>query len=899
MKQTPLCLLLLALMFPVLSSAQRVYSRRLTVSQGEYIHDIEGSSDGGLYMLYTQNNVYGLCKTDALGNLQWSKLITPGAGKLEVAANGNVFTSSGGVLSKFTGAGVPVWAISLSFSITDFDVADDGEIFCTGGNKVCKLDSNGAVLWGETLYDINQTVDIVASVAGGAYIAANARSSIAEFKRGTLVKVSDLGAVAWSRQAQALYMSFFRVVETPDMQVSVAAVEPNSTYTATRLFRFDASGTPLWNSMIGPVRYHDAVSDMTATSNNGVAITGVSSDGPLFFYKDVFVYWVSSTGAGIAAFPNMQYGSLGTQIPMFPRISTTSDGLLAYAYSESDGYVTSHKAWYGKLSAIGSSCKPRTNASTLWNAVTNPVSVVPNAISVTVTPMTATATASSLQVDSLCSYCTTPATAAFSTASSGLDVTVTNSSTQALSYTWDWGDGSSSTTASPTHTYAQAGTYTVCLTAIGACDQDSACRTVTVVDPIISGTIRHPNLLSTIRSTTVALSGTTAGSLTTGLDGEYAFTVSNGGNYTLTPSKSNDTTTNNGVTTIDVILMQRHILQQDTLDSPYKILAADVNNSSSITTLDIVLTRALILQTNLTFPGGRLWSMVDASHVFVDSIHPWPFPSTRTYPSASTFSNQDFYGVKLGDVNWSWNPATPKTDAVGAIKVDFGALEAQQGEEILVPIKVEGFEDISGYQFTVTWDPAILAYQGHEAAATQAHFGTSRTAEGILIVSWNEEAGGAVTLADGAAIFSLRFKAVGAAGMRSTIAANSSLIPGEAYNRDLDVLDIVARESSVTIHDGLAPAHPLLQWVQSAPNPFQTMAMLRFSLAAPAHVRCTVTDLRGVLIATFESPYPAGAHALEWPGASKAGDALPAGTYLLRMEAGGESRTIRMVHMRP
>lgn len=64
-----------------------------------------------------------------------------------------------------------------------------------------------------------------------------------------------------------------------------------------------------------------------------------------------------------------------------------------------------------------------------------------------------------------------------------LEVTFTNTSTNATTYTWDFGDGSpTSTEKSPTHTYAEPGGYTVTLTAgnrKGATDEVTDLVTVT------------------------------------------------------------------------------------------------------------------------------------------------------------------------------------------------------------------------------------------------------------------------------------------------------------------------------------------------------------------------------------------------------------------------------------
>lgn len=83
-----------------------------------------------------------------------------------------------------------------------------------------------------------------------------------------------------------------------------------------------------------------------------------------------------------------------------------------------------------------------------------------------------------------------------------LQASFTNSTVGATGYLWSFGDGSTSTFANPSHTYANAGSYQVCLTANpgGACE-DSICTTVTVVsvgvDPRLNGHLSvYPNPVS-------------------------------------------------------------------------------------------------------------------------------------------------------------------------------------------------------------------------------------------------------------------------------------------------------------------------------------------------------------------------------------------------------------------
>jgi PKD repeat protein len=79
--------------------------------------------------------------------------------------------------------------------------------------------------------------------------------------------------------------------------------------------------------------------------------------------------------------------------------------------------------------------------------------------------------------------------AAFSDTATGLTATFTDASTSTgvlTSWAWDFGDGNTSTMQNPVHTYAAAGTYTVCLIASDSCATDTICQAlnVTCVGPV-------------------------------------------------------------------------------------------------------------------------------------------------------------------------------------------------------------------------------------------------------------------------------------------------------------------------------------------------------------------------------------------------------------------------------
>jgi len=166
-----------------------------------------------------------------------------------------------------------------------------------------------------------------------------------------------------------------------------------------------------------------------------------------------------------------------------------------------------------------------------------------------------------------------------------------------------------------------------------------------------------------IPGATMHLTGDDTDSMTTTTDGKYSFNVEPGGTYTITPSKTNDVLVTNGITSVDVLLMRRHILGNGALGSPYKIIAAaecNATGNTQLSTNDILFTRQLILGQITSYPINRLWQFVPSDYVFPDATNPFPFPTSRTYTNITTNqSGQDFIGIKLGDVNNSWDPNTP------------------------------------------------------------------------------------------------------------------------------------------------------------------------------------------------------------------------------------------------
>lgn len=150
---------------------------------------------------------------------------------------------------------------------------------------------------------------------------------------------------------------------------------------------------------------------------------------------------------------------------------------------------------------------------------------------------------------------------------------------------------------------------------------------------------------------------------TTGADGIYFLHNPEPG-IVITPAKNNDA--GNGVTTFDAVLITKHILGTQLLNSPYKMIAADANRSNTITTFDLVLIRKVILEISDEFPGNTSWRFVPEDYVFPNPANPWEavFPEAIVFTNDPSQTNFNFIGIKIGDVNNSVNPLNFDSEGV-------------------------------------------------------------------------------------------------------------------------------------------------------------------------------------------------------------------------------------------
>ncbi len=346
----------------------------------------------------------------------------------------------------------------------------------------------------------------------------------------------------------------------------------------------------------------------------------------------------------------------------------------------------------------------------------------------------------------------------------------------------------------------------------------------------LSGNLVNP-LGKSINGTTVLLNGT--GTL---FNNNFTYPVTSSSNALLKAFKNNDMNKTNGVTTLDIAFTQSHILGKNLLNSPYKLIAADVNGDGKVSTLDIVYMKRLILGIDTTFTKAitgekRLWAFVDSNYTFPDITNPFPFKDSISYTGLSVSkTNQTFIGCKLGDVNWDWNPAVakPMVYNLNALELYYtypsDALPGrtdwlQASDEVRIPIRVKNFKELLGLQYTLNFNAAALKFVGVNNKALTFEAGTNHAAEGKISFLWVDAKNEVKTLEDGSVLFELVFKKMDNGGLimdngnTNALSVDGSVTAVAAYDKDYSLHDVVMKNAPITIVETATES-----WVV-APNP--------------------------------------------------------------------------------
>jgi len=326
----------------------------------------------------------------------------------------------------------------------------------------------------------------------------------------------------------------------------------------------------------------------------------------------------------------------------------------------------------------------------------------------------------------------------------------------------------------------------------------------------------------------------------TSTEGSFAFEAPMARDYMLKPEKNDNI--DNGVSIFDLVLLRKHILGHETLNSPYQLIAADINNNGTITTADLVELRKVILHLVDDFPNNTSWRFVENDYVF-------EYPTTPTRESLSgefNISNlqqalsYDIVAIKVGDLNGN---AT-----IGQLHQS----QPRMNEQLVLTAEDQQLKKGEIYDIGQRFED-----------------------RGLLTFGWNKKEGDQEPLT-----YTITVQAQQDGMISQLLNLSSSITPIEAFTTNGDLVNVQLNYQRI----GLP-----VQLLQNTPNPFAQHTVIPFTLSKRDLVKLMVITTSGKVLWEIEQEFDKGYHEIP------VNDINTSGVLYYRIRTGAKIASRKMI----
>jgi len=326
--------------------------------------------------------------------------------------------------------------------------------------------------------------------------------------------------------------------------------------------------------------------------------------------------------------------------------------------------------------------------------------------------------------------------------------------------------------------------------------------------------------------------------------GDYIFNqMSSEGNYVIKPEKNDQHI--NGISTLDLVMIQQHILGVRPFTSPYQLLAADANNDGKVSAADLVEMRKLILGIFDEFPKNKSWRFYEKGQEILDLNNPWGLnEAIVVFGKGGSKMYNDFLGIKTGDMNTSatanmGDQEVGPRNSSAAIKTD--DRKYSKGQSITVDFTADDIMYISGIQGAFTYDADKLSYSRVNAGGidiSPEHMYVDPIS-GTIHFSW--AAMGLEKNVSGKVLFSLVFDCIGNGLLSDALKMSSEKVKSEYYSGDLTEHNLKLSYHSLQIEE-------MIEIGQNTPNPFVSDTRIYVNMPEDGKVYLKLYDNSGKVI---------------------------------------------------
>lgn len=166
--------------------------------------------------------------------------------------------------------------------------------------------------------------------------------------------------------------------------------------------------------------------------------------------------------------------------------------------------------------------------------------------------------------------------------------------------------------------------------------------------------------------------------------------------------------------------------------------------------------------------------------------------------------------ITEGTITVSGDPPPPPTNCMdGDIELLFMDASGANNDNICVPMTVTNFIDVSTFQMSASWDPAVLTYTGVQnfvLPGTSPNSFNVNNANGTVTYVWfDNSTANPQSFADGATLFELCFDLIGADGETTSLEAQDTPTLIQVSNSNGDILPTCSTAGTVAVSGGPPP----------------------------------------------------------------------------------------------
>jgi len=340
-----------------------------------------------------------------------------------------------------------------------------------------------------------------------------------------------------------------------------------------------------------------------------------------------------------------------------------------------------------------------------------------------------------------------------------------------------------------------------------------------------------------------------------------------------------------GVSTLDLVLIYKHILDLAAFSDPYQLAASDINNDGRISTVDLVELRKIILNVSDRFSNNDGWIVVPEQAEVNTQLLSDVQKSLTISQLSSAMEQQNFKAIKVGDVNFDASVglrADTRNDIGLSLVIDDVAVRS--GQSYQLDVRADQFSAVSGFQFTLnTANAHIETIVGGALKIDQSNIAVLNTE--YTTVSWAESQ--QVAADSDETLFTLVITAKEDGQLSDMISMSSDKTAAEAYvSEQYDVVNI---DLAIESKESVDFAGFDLQ--DNVPNPFRQMTTIGFNLPQAGAATISIMDIDGKLLMSRTDNFNQGLNQIELTRQEIGGSS---GVFFYRLDAGGFTQTKKM-----